>query len=93
MATASFTYEPPRYDLLPKGYELLEIEKYLFRFILWLVGLVVDWKDSLRTATLGKLAFYFIVRYLFNLTYHFMDHLIESFFDWWTRGSPTWQTH
>ena len=89
MATASFTYEPPRYELLPKGYELLEIEKYLFRFILWLVGLVVDWKDSLRKPTLGKLAAYFVLRYLLHLA----DHLIESFFDWLIvdQRSPKWQ--
>lgn len=89
MATASFTYEPPRYDLLPKGYELLEIEKYLFRFILWLVGLVVDWKDGLRKSTLGKLAAYFILRYLLHLA----DHLIESLFDWLIvdQRSPKWQ--
>ncbi len=89
MATASFTYEPPRYDLLPKGYELLEIEKYLFRFVLWLVGLVVDWKDDLRKPTLGKLAAYFVLRYLLHLA----DCLIEDFFNWLIvdQRSPKWQ--
>ncbi len=89
--SSSFTYEPPRYDLLPKGYELLEIEKYLFRFILRLVGLAVDWEDGLRKPTLGKLAAYFVVRYLLHLA----DNLIESFFNWliMDQRNPKWQTY
>ena len=94
MATTSFPYEPPRYDLLPKNYKQLEIEKYLFRIIVWLFGLAVDWKDNLRKPTLGKLACYFVIRYLFNLTYHSIDYIIESLFDWLIadQRSPTWQT-
>ena len=91
MAATSFAYEPPRYALLPKNYKSLEIEKYLFQIILWLVGVVVDWKDNLRRPTLGKLAFYFVLRYLLSLA----DHLIESLFDWLIvdQRSPTWQTY
>ena len=91
MVTNSFAYEPPRYKLLPKSYKPLKVETYLFRFVLWLVGLIVDWKDGLRKPTLGKLVFYFALRYLLSLA----DHLIESFFDWLIvdQRSPKWQTH
>lgn len=90
MASNTFAYEPPRYALLPKSYKQLKIEACLFRFVLWLVGLVVDWKDNLRRPTLGKLAFYFALRYLLHLA----DHLIESFFNWLIadQRNPKWQT-